>query len=173
VRPHQPGDQCIRAGIGLLFPGQVDDGAQRRRDAQVADRHEVALVEHHLAQGIALGPLRAAARRDIHTQLVAPGRQRKRAVDPGRGSALGDEAVGESQGKGGGSLRRPIGLVERAEGLVDRVQLTVQPRRAQLGERKVVARQHAGQSHVSMVAARIGRHRPIRRTVDNRRRGRT
>jgi len=83
-------------------------------------------------------------------------------VDPGGRPALGDEAVGECQGQGGGSLPRAVGLVERAERLVHRVQLAIQPSRVQLGEREVAAREHTGESHASMVAASIGRHRPIR-----------
>jgi hypothetical protein len=84
---------------------------------------------------MAFGPLGPTSGRDVDTQLVSPGRQRERTVDPCRRPAFGDEPVREREGQPGGPLARAVGLVERAEGAIHGVELAVEPRRVQFGQR--------------------------------------
>jgi hypothetical protein len=61
----------------------------------------------------------------------------KRAEHPGRRELLGDESVGTCRQERERPVRGPVELVEWTEALVDRVDLAVETRRREFGDREV------------------------------------
>jgi len=127
ANPHQLADGSKFGHFEIhTRPREIHHRAQRRGDQQSSNVDQVTSVDDDLAHGDGDETRGSDPRGDIRAELMLTRRAAEGAIDPGGSALFGDESGWHRQQECPRPITLSIDLVDRAEALVDRVELTVQ-----------------------------------------------
>ncbi|KQO99823.1 hypothetical protein ASF30_08025 [Leifsonia sp. Leaf264] len=145
-----------RPVVDAAVTGEIEHGARRRRDQGTADGHDLAPVDHDLAQVESRRRLTVPGA-DVDAELESHRRHRHGTPEPRRRQPVGHEPGRRLHGDDSGAHRPELGQVDRCEASADRVDLAGETGRVQFGEGKVGGGEDIGEAgHRSIMTTARG-----------------